>query len=94
MMYFAFFFNITGVINFIFCVPSGGNEGSIPIWMLHSASAMFGIVVLHTLFGLALLYLVVCCVLSYLLLVALASRGRYLSGVVVAVLIVIYVVFW
>ena len=62
--------------------------------MIHFASAVFGVMVLHTFFRLAFLYLVLCCTLAYLLLVAMAPRGRHLSGVAMAALIAVFLVFW
>ena len=75
------------------CV-SGGGEGSVPQWMPHFASAVFGVMVLHNLFRLAFLYMVLCCTLAYPLLVAMAPRGRHLSGVAMAALIAAFLVFW
>jgi hypothetical protein len=62
--------------------------------MVHFASAVFGIMVLHTLFRLTFLYLILACCLAYLLLLFLAPRGRHMSGPAVAVLVVVYIVFW
>ena len=73
---------------------SGGKEGGVPEWMVHFASAVFGVMVLHTLFRLAFLYLALCCTLAYLLLVAMAPRGRHLSGVAMSALIAVFLVFW
>ncbi|KAK7503550.1 hypothetical protein BaRGS_00005089 [Batillaria attramentaria] len=67
-------------------------EGGVPEWMVHFASAVFGVMVLHTLFRLALLYMALCCGLCYLLLATLAARGRYMSGVAASILIVVFLV--
>ncbi|XP_076469446.1 protein-serine O-palmitoleoyltransferase porcupine-like [Babylonia areolata] len=71
---------------------ASAREGGVPEWMVHFASAVFGIMVLHTLFRLALLYMVLCCTLTYLLLASLAARGRHSSGPATAVLIVVFLV--
>ena len=62
--------------------------------MLHFASAVFGIMVLHSVLRLAFLYMMIPMALAYLLLVLLAARGRHLSGVAVSVMMVIFVVVW
>lgn len=86
------------VLSFVFRLVAqlrhtGLREGGIPDWMVHFASAVFGVMVLHTVFGLALLYLTACCALSYLLLIVLAARGRRLSGVASSLVIVVFLVF-
>ncbi|XP_070193072.1 protein-serine O-palmitoleoyltransferase porcupine-like isoform X2 [Littorina saxatilis] len=68
-------------------------EGGVPEWMVHFASSVFGVMVLHTLFRLALIYLVVCCALTYLFLVLLAPGGRRMSGPATTALIAAYAVF-
>ncbi|KAL8580153.1 hypothetical protein ACOMHN_043038 [Nucella lapillus] len=86
------------VMSFIFRLvaqlrrASAAGEARVPEWMVHFASAVFGVMVLHTLFRLALLYLALCCALAYVLLASLAARGRHLSGVAMAGLIAAFLV--
>lgn len=67
-------------------------DGGVPEWLVHFASAVFGVMVLHTLFRLSLLYMAACCTLSYLVLVMLAAKGRRLSGVATSILIIVFLV--
>lgn len=71
---------------------SGSDDHDIPPWLIHLCSLMFGLLALHMFFQKNLLYLVLCCILTYLTLVISNWRNRDYCGVSMSCFIVIYLV--
>ncbi|GFO15600.1 cysteine n-palmitoyltransferase porcupine [Plakobranchus ocellatus] len=68
----------------------GTKDSRVPPILVHLTSAVFGIMVLRSFFNMALLYLVVCCSLSYFMLCFVCAWNRKFCGLAAAALIVIF----
>ncbi|BFZ10924.1 hypothetical protein BsWGS_13963 [Bradybaena similaris] len=68
----------------------GIKDVGVPQWVIHASSAAFGIIALHSFFNLTLLYVVACCVLSYILFQFMCSWKREWCGLAGASLVVLF----
>ncbi|XP_060062943.1 protein-serine O-palmitoleoyltransferase porcupine-like [Ylistrum balloti] len=71
--------------------PDGGDTG-IPRSFLHLTSALFGVLALHLVFSRDLVYVLYCCCLIYLTLLAVHVLHRQYCGIAVSTIVVVYII--
>ena len=73
---------------------SDSEETGVPRIFIHLSSAIFGLLTLNYFFGATVVYLLICCFSVYFILVITSRTCQKLSGVSVAVFVVIYIIVW
>ncbi|KAL3852132.1 hypothetical protein ACJMK2_015812 [Sinanodonta woodiana] len=71
---------------------SGSDDNDIPPWLIHFSSLMFGILALQLFFQRTLIYLLVCALVGYSVLVITNWRNRDYCGIVMSLCIVAYLI--
>ncbi|RUS85801.1 hypothetical protein EGW08_006430 [Elysia chlorotica] len=82
---------------FCYLSKAGSKDARVPAWLVHLTSALLGIMVLHSFFDMALLYLVACCTLAYFTFCLVCSWQRKycgLAGAGVVVLVSLFCELW